>query len=363
VGEGQRTALAWTADLPKVSNIRAGFWTVKCGILKQKDLAASLWIEDTRMSNEPTEQSVYFSAIPMPPEEWSRLRLQVEPDSMTFSCWMNDRLVGMYNPVSEQKTLREAVFHPHLQVSRPPQARMTVSMDELVFLPPTLVPRAAEMIRPEEGCLPPPEGIVGWWTGDGALDNLLSPGRGQGDGAWGFAKGIVGQAFAFQNFPNRWGGMYFPPYPQVNDLQTATVEGWVLIDAGPYKRIDRFLSLGAETLVIRHDGFETPGTLHFYIKINGELQHVLSQRLLKAGVFNHVAGTYDGTTMKLYLNGVLLNSRSVKGRLAASENSVGFSGGEALDGLLDEFTLYNRALSADEIQAIYQAGAAGKCRP
>jgi len=363
VGDGPRTALAMTADLPKAGGIREGFWSVKCGILKQKDLSASLWIEDARMGDEPAAQSVYSSAIPIPPEEWVRLRLQVEPDTMTFSCWMNGRLVGMYNPVSEQKTLREAVFHPHLFISRPPQARMTVSLDELVFLPTPLVPRAAEVIRPEPGCLPPPEGIVGWWTGDGALDNLLSAGRGQGEGAWGFAKGMVGQAYAFQNFPSRGGGVYFPPYPQINNLQTASVEGWVLIDAGPFKRIDRFLTMGAENLVIRHDGFATPGTLHFYIKVNGQLQHISSQRLLKAGVFNHVAGTYDGTTMTLYLNGVPINRHSVKGKLATAENAVSFSGGETLDGLLDEFTLYNRALNADEIQAIYQAGAAGKCRP
>jgi hypothetical protein len=240
---------------------------------------------------------------------------------------------------------------------------MTVSMDEMVFLPGVLVPRAADVIHPEEGCLPPPEGIVGWWTGDGTLENLLSAGRGLGEGAWGFAKGLVGQAFAFQNYPSRGGTIFFEHYPRVDNLEQATVEGWVLLDSGPLKRIDRFLTMGEETLVIRQDGYATPGTLHFYIKVNGQLQHVWSQRLLKGRVFNHVAGTYDGTTMKVYLNGVFLGSRGVKGKLDATQNSVGFSGGETLDGLLDEFTLYNRALSADEIQAIYKAGAAGKCRP
>lgn len=107
----------------------------------------------------------------------------LEINSMTFCCWMNDQLVGMYNPVSEQDILKAAVFNPHLHISRPPQASMTVSMDELVLLPAPLVHSAAGVIQLEVSCGAPPEGIVGWWTGDGALDNLVYPGRGEGEGA------------------------------------------------------------------------------------------------------------------------------------------------------------------------------------
>ena len=34
-----------------------------------------------------------------------------------------------------------------------------------------------------------------------------------------------------------------------------------------------------------------------------------------------------------------------------------------LNGQLDEVSLYNRALTTTEINAIYAAGAAGKCKP
>src|SRR5262249_41833189 len=37
--------------------------------------------------------------------------------------------------------------------------------------------------------------------------------------------------------------------------------------------------------------------------------------------------------------------------------------GSRFKGTLDEFALYNRALSVSEIQAIYNAGGAGKCKP
>src|SRR5439155_18173324 len=36
--------------------------------------------------------------------------------------------------------------------------------------------------------------------------------------------------------------------------------------------------------------------------------------------------------------------------------------GQVLNGLLDELTIYNRALSPEEIRCIAQAGAAGKCK-
>lgn len=39
-----------------------------------------------------------------------------------------------------------------------------------------------------------------------------------------------------------------------------------------------------------------------------------------------------------------------------------FEGGEQFLGLIDEVTLYNRALAAAEIQSIFNAGSAGKCK-
>jgi cytoskeletal protein CcmA (bactofilin family) len=72
--------------------------------------------------------------------------------------------------------------------------------------------------------------------------------------------------------------------------------------------------------------------------------------------------------MRLYLDGVELASQEISGPIAIGEASQAHgvmfsSSGEPLDGLLDEIAIYNRALSASEIQAIYNAGGAGMCRP
>jgi len=73
-----------------------------------------------------------------------------------------------------------------------------------------------------------------------------------------------------------------------------------------------------------------------------------------AGTKYHVAVTYDGTTMRLYVNGVERASR------ASSVSIVNHSSplriGRYVSGTIDEPTVYSRALSATEIAAHWAAG-------
>jgi hypothetical protein len=76
--------------------------------------------------------------------------------------------------------------------------------------------------------------------------------------------------------------------------------------------------------------------------------------------------TYDGLTLKLYLNGTLESSQTVGGPVNVSTEEFrigGYNSGPwTMNGVVDEIALYGRALSEAEILAIYNAGAAGKCR-
>ena len=71
--------------------------------------------------------------------------------------------------------------------------------------------------------------------------------------------------------------------------------------------------------------------------------------------WTHVALTYDGTTMQLYVNGVLAASQARTGSIQASSNPLWIGGnspyGEYFQGLIDEIRIYNRALTQAEIQA------------
>jgi hypothetical protein len=75
--------------------------------------------------------------------------------------------------------------------------------------------------------------------------------------------------------------------------------------------------------------------------------------------------------MNLYANGALIASRTANGNLAADSPEFAI-GGRTYDccgrhfyftGQIDEVEVFNRALSAAEIQAIFNAGSAGKCKP
>jgi hypothetical protein len=67
----------------------------------------------------------------------------------------------------------------------------------------------------------------------------------------------------------------------------------------------------------------------------------------------------------LYVNGLVSSSVAVTGPVVTTTGPLKFAGYGfgpwTLPGRVDEVSLYNRALSGTEIQAIYQAGNAGKC--
>jgi hypothetical protein len=73
--------------------------------------------------------------------------------------------------------------------------------------------------------------------------------------------------------------------------------------------------------------------------------------------------TYDGSTLKLYINGELDNSMSTTvgvGSPASYNAAIGGMGFDpatyTLDGKIDDVRLYNRALSIEEIRSLYKLG-------
>ena len=83
--------------------------------------------------------------------------------------------------------------------------------------------------------------------------------------------------------------------------------------------------------------------------------------------WTHAAVTYDGTTglLQQYLNGSVVVSSYASAYIGVNPAPllIGSSGGcSSFTGLIDEVSLYNRALTSEEINAIINAGSAGKCQ-
>jgi PKD repeat protein len=76
---------------------------------------------------------------------------------------------------------------------------------------------------------------------------------------------------------------------------------------------------------------------------------------LLLNTWTHLATTYDGTTLRLFVNGTQVASRAIAGPLLTSTGVLRFGGngvwGEFFAGRIDEVRLYNRALAVNEIQA------------
>ena len=70
--------------------------------------------------------------------------------------------------------------------------------------------------------------------------------------------------------------------------------------------------------------------------------------------WSHLAATYDGAALRLYVNGELVSTRAVSGPITTSASPLRIGGnnvwGEFFNGLIDEVRVYNRALTAQEIQ-------------
>jgi hypothetical protein len=75
---------------------------------------------------------------------------------------------------------------------------------------------------------------------------------------------------------------------------------------------------------------------------------------LPLNAWSYLTGTYDGATLRMYVNGTLVASQAYSGGMLAANGPLQFGGnsiwGEYFSGLIDEVRIYNRPLSAAEIQ-------------
>ena len=72
-----------------------------------------------------------------------------------------------------------------------------------------------------------------------------------------------------------------------------------------------------------------------------------------ANAWTHIAATYDGLNLRLYVNGTQASSRALSGAMSASTGALRIGGNqiwpEWFSGLIDEVRVYNRALTAAEV--------------
>jgi len=238
-------------------------------------------------------------------------------------------------------------------------------LNDLVILKEGSSMPAVALTAPSTNCIPAPPNLVSWWPGDGNANDIRDNNDGTLQNGATCAAGMVGQAFSFDGLDDV---VLVPDSPNLNfgSASPITVDLWAF----------RTGTNSVMHLVGKRSGC-SGGLFNYQMAFNtlsgegltfgsgfGSGNEVATGMDLPLNTWTHLAGTFDGTTFRFYINGALVASAA--GSLGPADTAplkIGGAGNCAtFGGLLDEVEILDRALLAPELQAIFAAGSAGKCK-
>jgi hypothetical protein len=213
----------------------------------------------------------------------------------------------------------------------------------------------------------PTNGLVGWWPFNGnAIDESINTNDGTVNGATLTAdrNGNANKAYNFNGINN------YIEAPSNTGLQLSAAYSiglWFksnIFNAGQYgyTLISKIQSSGW------YGGYETMigetnsiGGVNHTGNINGNFQ--LPYSGLSSGNWYSVIVTFNGTQLKLYVNGNIVNTVNQSGTLQTGNDPLRFGrrgGGGIYDqwfnGVIDDIGIWNRALTECEVKKLYTSG-------
>jgi hypothetical protein len=210
-----------------------------------------------------------------------------------------------------------------------------------------------------------PRGVAGWWPGDDTPNDLtLAADNGLLMNGTTYGPGVVGDAFVFDGVNDR---VDLPDAPQLRPSRF-TLAAWVRLDTGPQSACiicKQYGSGDLDSLSLWMSGGQLQGGMF------GFTEAAAVGVPLPVNQFFHAAVTYDGTIIRLYLDGKLVARAAGPASavpydtnpvlLGAEDNGVGAYTG-FLKGAIDEPQIFGRALSDCEIRALAAARPQGFCK-
>lgn len=130
-----------------------------------------------------------------------------------------------------------------------------------------------------------------------------------------------------------------------------SILAWVKVNSLPPNRA-WILQLGNEGLGSHHWLINNQGGTQFGAWGGGQ-----TQPALPVGQWTHIAITFDGSTLRSYVDGVASQSVAATFNIAGTPLTLAQAhiGENYFNGVIDEVYIYDRALSADEIAAYYSS--------
>ncbi|SIO61560.1 Mo-co oxidoreductase dimerisation domain-containing protein [Singulisphaera sp. GP187] len=163
--------------------------------------------------------------------------------------------------------------------------------------------------------------------------------------------GHTGSALAF-NGTNSW--VTVANSSSLNLSSAMTLEAWVKPTSITNPSPLLFREGAGNSAYSLYGAYKSVPSIYINHNITGELSAPAYQSLA-TNTWSHVAATYDGSTLLLYVNGVRVSQATGVTTLSSSGGALRIGGdstfGEFFNGLIDDVRIYNRSLSMAEIQA------------
>ncbi len=214
-----------------------------------------------------------------------------------------------------------------------------------------------------------PGTVVGAWffeEGGGKTVKDSSGGGNDGtiEGAPKWVKGQFGNALEFDGKKD----YIIIAHSDTLNLNEMTVAAWVHLRSYP----------DDARIITKEEGVVAPWTvyslqmsgageskLEFRPTINGQRQRVASNEDVPLNEWTHIAATFDGKEVVLYLNGEIDQKAPHAGEMMQNEKDLWFGASEFwdprfFDGLMDDVALFNVALSQDDIKTLVKKGLAAE---
>jgi hypothetical protein len=243
--------------------------------------------------------------------------------------------------------------------------------------PTVTVNLSATVNAPSETCLPPSANMLSWLAADGTPADALGGTSATLIGNASYAAGYAGRAF---DFDGNTGHATLGNPASLRLTNAISIEAWINPRQGPAvsgsmssivtkwgQKFDPTPDSDSYGLWIRRNGSTL--TLFSAIHQAGTSEPNVEGGTIPPDMWSHVAMTFDATSGQyvLYLNGQSVASANSPGPITATTRNVLVGREDSFlprpfNGLIDEISIYSRALTAAEIRSIYSAGSHGKCK-
>ena len=217
-------------------------------------------------------------------------------------------------------------------------------------------------------CQTVPSGLVAWWKAEGNAMDVIGGDTGTLENGVTYVPGEVGQAFGFNGNQQ----MVTVGNPAVLQVQNFTIETWFQRASATAASTDPTAFTGRGQIFSYGQGGYGVGLLPSGQPFLGQIgvTSLVATVSVTDTAWHHLAVAVSDGNVAFYLDGVpppavvafapvyeFTNTAAMGGRA----DHLNGDDNDSFLGAIDELAIYNRALTAAEVAAIYNAGPAGKC--